>query len=76
MKLVTFQVSTPVGKFARVGAYFNDTIVDLNMAYTRMLFDQKEAQSYRMAQAGVPSSSSIMVEGTPAWAIRYDWASF
>ncbi len=63
MKLVTFQVSTPVGKFARVGACFNDTIVDLNMAYTRMLSDQKEAQSYRMAQAGVPSTMMELLEG-------------
>lgn len=66
MKLVTFRVATPVGKFSRVGAYFNDVIVDLNMAYTRMLFDQKEAQPYRLAHVGVPSTMMELLEGGPS----------
>ena len=33
MKLITFQISTPVGLFTRVGALHGERIVDLNMAY-------------------------------------------
>ena len=55
MKLVTFQVETPIGKFARVGALHKKSIVDLNMAYTRMLADKGEPQPYRLAAAGVPA---------------------
>lgn len=63
MKLVTFQVHTPVGKFARVGALHNETIVDLNMAYQRMLADQGEAQPRRLATGEVPSSMLELLQG-------------
>jgi 2-keto-4-pentenoate hydratase/2-oxohepta-3-ene-1,7-dioic acid hydratase in catechol pathway len=63
MKLVSVQVSTPVGNFARVGALQGATIVDLNMAYTRMLTDAGEAQPYRLAQAQVPPTMLEFLEG-------------
>ncbi|MGB5053345.1 MAG: fumarylacetoacetate hydrolase family protein [Nitrospirales bacterium] len=63
MKLVTFQVHTPVGRFARVGAFHHESIVDLNMAYTRMLADQGEAQPYRLAISEVPSSMLELLQG-------------
>ena len=63
MKLVTFQVETPVGKFARVGALHKNNIIDLNMAYTRMLADKGEAQPHRLAAAGVPSSMLEFLQG-------------
>ncbi len=63
MKLVTFQVTTPVGKFARVGALHKGTIVDLNMAYTKMLADQGESQPYRLAAAEVPASMLELLQG-------------
>ena len=63
MKLVTFQIATPVGKFARVGALYNQTIVDLNMAYTLMLEEKGEAQSYRLAGAEVPSTMLELLQG-------------
>ena len=63
MKLVTFQVFTPVGKFARVGALWNKRIVDLNMSYTLMLAEKGEAQPYRLAAAEVPFTMLELLEG-------------
>ena len=63
MKLVTFQIATPVGKFARVGALYNQTIVDLNMAYTLMLEERGEAQPYRLAGAEVPPTMLELLQG-------------
>lgn len=63
MKLVTFQVATPVGRFKRIGALVEGTVVDLNMAYTRMLAERREAQPYRLARAEVPSTMVEFLEG-------------
>ncbi|MCA9420809.1 MAG: fumarylacetoacetate hydrolase family protein, partial [Nitrospira sp.] len=63
MKLVTFQVRTPVGKFTRVGALQKGNVVDLNMAYTRMLADRGEAQPYKLAAAEVPPSMLELLQG-------------
>ena len=63
MKLISFQVRTPVGSFVRVGALHGQTIVDLNMAYARVLADQKEAQPYRLAKAMVPPAMLELLEG-------------
>ena len=51
MKLASFQVRTPVGMFTRVGALRGGHLVDLNMAYTRWLADENEAQPHRLAAA-------------------------
>jgi 2-keto-4-pentenoate hydratase/2-oxohepta-3-ene-1,7-dioic acid hydratase in catechol pathway len=63
MKLVSFQVQTPVGRFTRAGALHGSGIVDLNMACARMLADRKEAQPYRLAAAMVPASMLQLLEG-------------
>jgi len=63
MKLVSFRVRTPVGSFVRVGALHGQTIIDLNVAYARVLADQKEAQPYRLANAMVPSTMLELLEG-------------
>ena len=62
MKLVNFRIWTPVGHFTRAGALHGSTIIDLNMAYARMLADQGEAQPYRLAHAGVPSAMLELLE--------------
>jgi 2-keto-4-pentenoate hydratase/2-oxohepta-3-ene-1,7-dioic acid hydratase in catechol pathway len=69
MKLVSFQVQTPVGRFTRVGALAGEdgqTIVDLNMAQVRWLADQQEAQPYRLADAMVPAAMLELLEGGPS----------
>ncbi|HKO31073.1 MAG TPA: fumarylacetoacetate hydrolase family protein [Nitrospiraceae bacterium] len=63
MKLVSFQIATPVGLFTRVGAIQGQSIVDLNLAYARWLADQREAQPYRLANAQVPSNMLEFLEG-------------
>ena len=63
MKLVSFQVPTPVGNVVRVGAIHGSEIVDLNMAYVRLLAHKEEAQPYRIAQAQVPSAMLEFLEG-------------
>lgn len=63
MKLVTFEISTPVGKFVRVGALHRQMIVDLSMAYVLMLAEMGEAQPYRLANAEVPSNMLELLEG-------------
>ena len=66
MKLVTFQIGTPLGPFRRVGALHGQHVVDLNMAYVRWLSDQGEAQPHRLADAQVPSTMLAFLEGGPS----------
>ena len=66
MRLVTFQISTALGLFARVGALHEQYVVDLNMAYLRWLSDQGEAQPRRIADAQVPSTMLEFLEGGPS----------
>ena len=63
MKLVSFLVRTPIGTFTRVGAFHGPGVVDVNMAYARWLFDQREAQPYRLANAQVPPTMLEFIEG-------------
>ncbi len=63
MKLMSFQVRTPVGTFTRVGALHDRHIVDLNMAAARWLTDQQEAQPRRLADAQVPAAMLGFLEG-------------
>ncbi len=66
MRLVTFQITTPIGKFARAGALRDDRIADLNMAQARLLADHRETVPYRLAQATVPSTMLELLEGGPS----------
>lgn len=70
MKLVSFQVRTPVGSFVRAGALYEHGVIDLNMAYARTLVDQHEAQPYRLANAAVPSAMLEFLEGGPSTLAR------
>lgn len=66
MKLVSFQVQTPVGPFIRAGALAGEdgrTVIDLNMAQVRRLADQQESQPYRLAEATVPAAMLALLEG-------------
>lgn len=63
MKLVSFEVHTPVGTFTRLGALRGGTIVDLNMAYARLLADQRESRPRRLADAQVPATMIDFLQG-------------
>ncbi|HNN40787.1 MAG TPA: fumarylacetoacetate hydrolase family protein [Nitrospira sp.] len=63
MKLVSFDIHTPVGTFTRIGAHREHCIIDLNMAYARRLADQGEPQPRRLADAQLPSTMSEFLAG-------------
>ena len=63
MKLVSYQVYTPVGNFVRTGALHGQMVVDLNMARASMLAAQKEAMPYRLANATVPAAMLDLLAG-------------
>jgi 2-keto-4-pentenoate hydratase/2-oxohepta-3-ene-1,7-dioic acid hydratase in catechol pathway len=55
LKLVTFEVKTPVGVFTRIGALSFDRIVDLRTAYASYLFyDKAEDDAYAIADFTIP----------------------
>ena len=55
MKLVTFEISTPIGPTQRLGAISQDKIIDLNMCYTRYLADKQGShRAYEIAAAMLP----------------------
>ena len=65
MRLVSFQVRTPVGTFVRIGAEREQAIIDLNMAYARYLADQGEPRPRRLADALLPPTMSDFLGGGP-----------
>ncbi len=66
MKLVTFQIGSPLGPLTRVGSLHGQHVVDLNMAYVRWLSDQGEVQPHRLADAQVPANMLAFLEGGPS----------
>lgn len=65
MKLVTFEVSTPVGRFQRLGALLSDQVhvLDLNAAYAHRLSNQGTAAAQRIADAVIPPTMLGLIEG-------------
>jgi len=55
MKLVTFEVSTPVGQIERIGAMQHNKIIDLHMGYTHYLADKHgNVRAYELAAGVLP----------------------
>ncbi len=65
MKLVSFEVLTPVGRRTRVGAVHDDAFVDLQTAYRLRLREcgLTDRGSQRLAEALLPSSMVEFIEG-------------
>ncbi len=56
MKLVTFEIKTPVGCLTRIGEFSSDRIIDLNFAYIYYLHNKKsEEDIYSNANSTIPS---------------------
>ena len=56
MKLVTFEIKTPVGGFTRIGDFSSDRIIDLNSAYVCYLhYNKSEEDIYSIANSIIPS---------------------
>lgn len=65
MRLVTFEVSTPVGRFQRLGALLDDGeyILDLNATYAWWLVQQGQTAAKRLADAVIPPCMRGFIEG-------------
>jgi 2-keto-4-pentenoate hydratase/2-oxohepta-3-ene-1,7-dioic acid hydratase in catechol pathway len=63
MKLVTFEVATPIGRKRRLGAMTQKGIVDLNFACAYQLRKAVQAQPYRLANAFVPADMLAFLQG-------------
>jgi len=54
VRLVTFEVKTPLGPFERLGALWKDSIVDLNSAYALSLRESGKSSPKKIADALTP----------------------
>ncbi|GIX48045.1 MAG: 2-hydroxyhepta-2,4-diene-1,7-dioate isomerase [Candidatus Tectimicrobiota bacterium] len=63
MKLASFQVQTPVGRFVRIGSVQGERLIDLSSAYVTLLAQQGEPQPYRLMEALVPPDMRRLIEG-------------
>ncbi len=63
MKLASFEVSTPVGRFIRIGSVHEGWLIDLSSAYVALLAHRGEAQPYRLMEARVPPNMRLFLEG-------------
>lgn len=65
MKLVTFEVATPVGRFQRLGALLDtpEYVLDLNAAYAWWLHREGVAIARRLADAVIPPAMRGFIEG-------------
>ena len=67
MKLVSYEVTTALGRFERIGALVDGSIVDLNSAHTALLAESADANSARrQAQGLVPPDMISFLEGGEA----------
>ncbi|MGH8004815.1 MAG: fumarylacetoacetate hydrolase family protein, partial [Limisphaerales bacterium] len=63
MRLVTFEVATPVGRKRRLGCETGNGIIDLNFACAYQLKKAGQAQPYRLADAFVPAEMLSFLQG-------------
>ncbi len=73
MKLCTFEVRTPLGRYRRLGAVTNDGIADLNFACARLLEREGEPQPCKLADVLVPADMLEYLRGedrAAEWARR------
>lgn len=66
MRLVTFNLDTPVGPVSRIGALVGEQVIDLGLATTLMLHDQGETgRAYEVSAAVVPPDMIEFLRGGP-----------
>ncbi len=63
MKLVTFELATPLGRVRRIGALSHGAVVDLNIATARLLAERGHGRPQRVADALVPADMLAFLEG-------------
>lgn len=68
MKLVTFEVQTPLGPVERLGALLEDQIVDLQSGFGAYLHAEGEPQPLRLAATDIPPDMRAFLEtGQCGW---------
>ena len=63
MKLCTFEIRTPLGRFQRLGAVVNEGVIDLHSACTWHLVRKGEAQPHKLARALLPADMLAFLQG-------------
>jgi 2-keto-4-pentenoate hydratase/2-oxohepta-3-ene-1,7-dioic acid hydratase in catechol pathway len=71
MKLCTFEVRTPLGRYRRLGAVLEAGVADLNFACARLLESQGEPQPQKVADVLLPPDMLEYLRGEERAA---DWA--
>ncbi len=67
MKLISFLVGTPLGKFERIGCLLREQVVDLNMAYAAFLYKvERIPKPYQNASLLIPPDMVGFFDGAPA----------
>jgi 2-keto-4-pentenoate hydratase/2-oxohepta-3-ene-1,7-dioic acid hydratase in catechol pathway len=68
MRLVTFEVSTPLGRAPRLGALRGERIVDLQAAFAAFLTADGEPQPLRLAETDIPADMrQFLLNGRCGW---------
>ena len=60
MKLLTFEIETPLGACQRLGALLGTKILDLNLTYATCLWKLRKEEVYEIANLRLPSSLSSL----------------
>jgi 2-keto-4-pentenoate hydratase/2-oxohepta-3-ene-1,7-dioic acid hydratase in catechol pathway len=63
MRLVTFEIGTPLGPVRRTGALADDAVIDLSLARAAVLTHSGRARAVPIAQAEVPSDMLDLLGG-------------
>jgi 2-keto-4-pentenoate hydratase/2-oxohepta-3-ene-1,7-dioic acid hydratase in catechol pathway len=63
MRLVTFEIATPLGPFRRTGALAGEAVIDLSLARAALLTHGGRPRATRIAQAEVPSDMLELLGG-------------
>ena len=76
MKLVTFQIETPVGRFNRIGTLKQEEILDLTSAHTLMLAQKMPTERAAKMVEGLlpPSMLSLLGAGDRGFELADDCA--
>lgn len=63
MRLVTFAISTPLGKVQRIGALEEQNVIDLNLSYQGFLRAEGEERARELADVLVPPDVVTFIKG-------------
>lgn len=62
MKLVTFEVTTDLGRKRRIGAFNNNQVIDLSHSFANLLYERGVTKPYSYARYHIPSKMIAFIE--------------